>query len=318
MSIVRTFVLACLVALGAPAQERPAPGDLFPGICFGPYRTGEAPGGLAPLPSAIRADLAAVAKLAPRVRVYGLGNTGVLVPEFCADLGLKCWAGAWIGTDRAVNDLECELARHVAIRHPEAVEAVLVGNEVLLRGDRDEGTLRRRIEWVRRELRAADVDTPVGTAEPWSVWIRHADFARAYCDVVVVHVHPYWDGVPAESAAKHTIDKLDEVRAAIADPKIRIVLGEFGWPTAGAVKDGARPGTAEAARYYADLLPLLRARKELWFPFEMWDEAWKASDEGSVGPHWGFFDAGGAPKPALLEAIPELAAGRSDRPPRAR
>jgi len=48
----------------------------------------------------------------------------------------------------------------------------------------------------------------------------------------------------------------------------------------------------------------------------MWDEAWKAGQEGAVGPHWGLFHADGGPKPKLVEALPGLDAGTVERPPR--
>jgi hypothetical protein len=76
------------------------------------------------------------------------------------------------------------------------------------------------------------------------------------------------------------------------------------------------PGPENAARYYRDVLPRLRARREVFFPFELWDEAWKAAAEGSVGPHWGLCDARGTPKPALADAIPGLGRAASVRPPR--
>jgi exo-beta-1,3-glucanase (GH17 family) len=294
----------------------PAQGRSLPGICFGPFRDGEGPGIRAPLPSALRADLATAARLAERVRTYGMGGTNILVPELCAELELRCWLGAWISGDRAADDLECELALHAAVRHRASVEAVLVGNEALLRGDVDARLLGRRAARLGAELRRAGLATPVGTAEPWQVWIEQPDLANGALDLVVVHVHPYWDGVDVAGAAAHTVAKLDAVRAIVKSERVRVVLGEFGWPTAGEPRGAAVPSPENAARYYREVLPMLRARGEVFFPFELWDEAWKAAAEGSVGPHWGLCEARGTPKPKLAEVIPGLRGAASVRPPR--
>ncbi len=307
MPRLRAPLVVLLVALPAllsavPAQDRP-----LHGACFGPFRPGEAPGALAPLPSTLAEDVATAARITGRIRTYGMGGGGWQVPELCEEHDLRCWPGAWLGRDRAANDRECELLIRTAQRHPEAVEAVLVGNEVLLRDDLPEAVLIRRIDQVK-----AGVEQPVTTAEPWAVWLAHPKLVKAV-DVVTVHIHPYWDGVPAERAAQHTLDKLAEVRRAARGK--RVVLGEFGWPTAGDTKGGAVPSREGMAHYLGDVLPALRKTEQEYFVFELWDEAWKAGDEGTVGPHWGLFTADGSPKLPDDFAL-DLRAGASSRPPR--
>ncbi|MBK8979421.1 MAG: hypothetical protein IPM29_26275 [Planctomycetes bacterium] len=309
------LVATALAALAVPSLAVPlrAQQPVLAGVCFGPFRDGEEPGGRSPLPSALRADLDAARRVAGRIRTYGLGGTGLLIPQLCADVGLPCWPGAWIGGDRAADDLECELLEQVARRFSRVVDTVLVGNEVLLRGDLDESSLRRRIRSVRTALRDAGRETRVGTAEPWRVWLEHRDLLEDV-DVVVVHVHPYWDGVAVENAARHTLERLAAVRAIAGSTEV--VLGEFGWPTSGGVQGAAVPGEANAARYFRELLPALAEHRAPYFAFEMWDEAWKAGAEGAVGPHWGLFRRDGSLKPELGAALPRLAKGASERPPR--
>lgn len=305
-------LLAIVVLAGLAAAQEP----MLRGIAFGPFRDREAPGVRAPLPSALRADVASASRVAKRLRTYGMAGTGFLVPELCADAQVRCWAGAWISGDRAADDLECELLVRAATRFPDTVEAVLVGNEALLRGDVDETTLWRRAANVRRSLRRADVETRVGIAEPWRVWLEHRELANGILDVVVVHVHPYWDGVDVADAPRYTLEKLDAVRAIVDESDTLVVLGEFGWPTAGDPNGAAVPGPDHAARYFGELLPQLEARGRPYFAFEMWDEAWKADAEGQVGSHWGLFSSDGTPKPELVAALPGLAPGASSRPPR--
>lgn len=300
--------LVLFTALALCGSVRAQEEALFSGVCFGPFRAGEEPGVRPPLPSTLRADLRAVQAVAGAVRTYGMSGTGSLVPGLCAELGLRCWPGAWIASDRAANDLECELLVEAARSAAAVVDTVLVGNEVLLRGDLGPEALIERIRDVRRRLTVR-----VATAEPWHIWIAHPELVEAV-DVVVVHVHPYWDEVPVESAAAHTIDMLGMVRE-IAQGK-PIVLGEFGWPTGGTPYGGAVPGDANAARYLSEVLPMLREQGDPYFVFEMWDEAWKAGQEGAVGPHWGLFHADGGAKPKLVQALPGLGAGSVERPPR--
>lgn len=303
----RLSILMGAVMLTAllPAQQE-APARLH-GICFGPFREGESPEGRVPLPSTLREDVAAAAKVAERLRTYGMGGGGWLVPELCEEQGLKCWPGAWLGRDRAANDRECELLIRAARRHPAAVEAVFVGNEVLLRGDLTSAQLRARIDQVRD---ASEV--PVTTAEPWKVWLDHPELIAAV-DIVTVHVHPYWDKIAAADAPAHTLAKLDEVRKAAGDKPV--VLGEFGWPTDGAEHGAAVPSVGGLRYYLQEVVPALQERGQPFFLFEVWDEAWKAGDEGSVGPHWGIYGSNGQPKfPAASQ--PWLTEGASRRPPR--
>lgn len=66
---------------------------------------------------------------------------------------------------------------------------LLVGNEVLLRGDQPIKILIQYIRHVR-----AQVGMPVSTAEPWDVWLKYPELARAV-DYLGVHILPYWEEV---------------------------------------------------------------------------------------------------------------------------
>ncbi len=79
------------------------------------------------------------------------------------------------------------------------IEAVIVGNEVLLRGEMSAPELARTIREVK-----AKVPMRVTYADVWEFWLRHRDVAAAV-DFITVHILPYWEDhpIPVGQAARH-------------------------------------------------------------------------------------------------------------------
>ena len=112
------------------------------------------------------------------------------------------------------------------------VSALIVGSEVLLRGDMTVADLREIIRSVKPR-----VNVPVTYADVWEFWLRYREVG-ADVDFVTAHFLPYWEDVPprAEDAAAH----VDEIRkqVAAAFPGKEILIGETGWPSHGRMRDG--------------------------------------------------------------------------------
>jgi cellulose synthase/poly-beta-1,6-N-acetylglucosamine synthase-like glycosyltransferase len=128
---------------------------------------------------------------------------------------------------------------------------------------------------------------PVTTGEIWSVWAEHPELASAV-DFIAAHILPYWEGVPAEKAVDQAILFYDKLRRI--HPGKRIVIAEFGWPSAGYNMHGARPGRIEQATVLRNFLSRADAYGIDYNIIEAMDQPWK-TNEGSVGMYWGVFDA---------------------------
>ena len=84
----------------------------------------------------------------------------------------------------------------LANRYPATVRAVVVGNEVLLRGEMAAGDLAATIRAVK-----ARVKVPVTYADVWEFWLRNRDVAAAV-DFVTIHILPYWEDFPMPPAPR--------------------------------------------------------------------------------------------------------------------
>ena len=78
-------------------------------------------------------------------------------------------------------------------------------------------------------------------------------------------------------------------------PGKRIVIAEFGWPSAGYNLKAAVPGRLEQAQVLRDFVSRAEAYGIDYNIVEAIDQPWKIF-EGGVGPYWGMFDASRQPK----------------------
>jgi exo-beta-1,3-glucanase (GH17 family)/cellulose synthase/poly-beta-1,6-N-acetylglucosamine synthase-like glycosyltransferase len=275
---VHAFVwLAMRQEVSAP----PVP-DRFASFSFAPYARGINPDKGQPTTEAqIRADVEAVAPYTRAVRTYASTGGLELVPRIAAEKGLKVTVGAWIDKDEARNTREIANAVDAARKNSNVV-GMVVGNESILRAEKTPAEL---IDIIRKVKQQTNV--PVTTGETWDVWLDHPELVSAV-DYIAAHILPYWEGVPADQVVERTIGIYDRLRAAY--PGKRIVIAEFGWPSAGYNRDAAVPGELEQA----DVIRTFAARADgLGIDYnivEAFDAPWK-SFEGSVGQYWGVMDA---------------------------
>ncbi|HXG79232.1 MAG TPA: glycosyltransferase [Methyloceanibacter sp.] len=261
----------------------------------------------------IRSDLEAIAPYTRTIRTYSVNSGLELVPGLAAEYGLRVSLGAWIGDSEADNEREIEQVIALAKRYRN-VDSVIVGNETIYRdrlNQRD--NVKALIEKIQRVKRGVNV--PVTTAEVWDVWLEHPELVSAV-DYLAVHILPYWEGLPSSVAVDHAIKVYDRLRQAY--PGKRIVIAEFGWPSAGLNRRDAVPGQVAQAEVVRDFIARADAMGIDYSIVEAFDQPWKV-DEGSVGPYWGIFNADREPKFAftgtvetpnfLLKVIAALAIG---------
>ncbi|MDP9440691.1 MAG: glycoside hydrolase, partial [Actinomycetota bacterium] len=271
------------------AQEPPP--LRFAGLAYAGFRPGQNPfAGTTPSSAEIAEDLALLAPVTRHLRTYGaLGSDPVL--QAARVHGLRVTLGVWLDRDLTKNEAELAAGITAAHAYPDVVDALVVGNETLLRGDL---TADQLLAYTRRAQ--TSVSVPVATAETWHTWTLQPELARTV-DFLMVHILPYWEGVPREAAVPFLQERYEELRARY--PGKRLVIGETGWPSAGEPFEGAVPGEEAQQRYLADFLRAAEQHGLAYFYLEAFDQPWKGN-EGSVGPHWGVFTAARDLKPALL------------------
>lgn len=243
-------------------------------------------------------DLQLLAKRTQCVRIYSVNQGLDYVPEAASKVGLKVLLGAWIGWVHAENEQEINTATALANQYPETVVGLIVGNEVLLRGEQTEQAM---IEYFQLAKNATQV--PITYADVWEYWLRHPALESSV-DFVTVHVLPYWedDPQPVSNAMKHVNVVMDRVDQAFTKP---IMIGETGWPSAGRHRNGSVPGAVNQARYIREFLQ--RAEEAGWKYniIEAVDQPWKRLLEGGVGGYWGLYDTDLKPKFAFTGTMAE-------------
>src|SRR5262245_51680440 len=144
--------------LNRPASEPPWPSRVQ-GMAFSPFYSGQDPvQQILPSAEQIEADLALLSGKVTAIRTYSSLKSLALVPEVAARHNLKVALGAWLDSNAETNEQEILAAIDLANRHSNVIRLV-VGNEVLLRGDLTVDELARHLDRVR-----AAVNQPVSTA----------------------------------------------------------------------------------------------------------------------------------------------------------
>lgn len=257
------------------------------GTDFDPMR------GDAPAPAQIKADLARITDVARGIRTYWSTNGMEVVPGIAESYGLNVTLGSWIGSDDERNAREIENLVDLARKHRN-VRSLMVGNEVLLRAEKTPDEMVALIKQVKRQVRV-----PVSTGEIWPIWLANPQLVNAV-DFMAVHILPYWEGIPADRAIAFTLEKLDLLRKTY--PGKPIVIAEFGWPSQGNNVKAALADPLTQAQVVRDFLREARRLGIEYNLMEAFDQPWK-TDEGSVGPYWGIFDADRQAKFPLVGAV---------------
>jgi exo-beta-1,3-glucanase (GH17 family) len=233
----------------------------------------------------IEQDLAELAKVTDCVRTYSIENGLDQVPGVAAKLGLKVMQGIWLGSNRFKNLQQIAIAVRLAKEYPGVITSLIVGNEVLLRGEMTTADLAANIRAVK-----AQANVPVTYADVWEYWLKNREIYDAV-DFVTIHILPYWEDMPVR--AKFAAAHVDDIRKrmAVAFPGKEILIGETGWPSAGRMRDGALPSRTNQARVVSEILDLAKREGFRVNLIEAYDQPWKRKLEGTVGGYWGLFDS---------------------------
>jgi exo-beta-1,3-glucanase (GH17 family)/cellulose synthase/poly-beta-1,6-N-acetylglucosamine synthase-like glycosyltransferase len=299
LALFATLTFAVWAFLNRPTREPPWP-TRIQGFAFSPFRANEDPThGQMPTDEEIDADLALLEGHVNAVRTYSVERTLADVPELAEKHDLNVALGVWLDSHLDKNEEQLQTAIDLANNHQNVVR-VIVGNEVLLRGD-------LRIEQLEAYLDRARtaIGPPVGTAETWAAWLAHPDLAQ-HVDFIGVHLLPYWEGVDVEHAVDYSLAQLKRLQKAF--PHKPIVVAEIGWPSRGRTRESAVASDANEALFLRRFLHRAEKDEILYYVMEAFDQPWKAYMEGAVGSYWGVYDVNRRPKfefTAPIVRVPE-------------
>src|SRR4051812_35938819 len=122
-------------------------------VSYAPFRDAQTP--LVPTThidsEQIAQDLAQLAKITDCVRTYSIENGLDQVPALAAKVGLKVIQGIWLSSNRLKNASQIAIAVGLTKQYPGVITALVVGNEVLLRGEMTTSDLAANIRSVKAQ-----------------------------------------------------------------------------------------------------------------------------------------------------------------------
>jgi exo-beta-1,3-glucanase (GH17 family) len=285
--------LAYWCLLGRPIALPDSPTAKIACVSYAPFRLpGETPFDPNAFisPERIDADLKALSTRFDCVRTYSMSQGLGAVPDIAGRYGMKVLMGIWLGRDAAANEREVQLGLQAARRDHASLRGIVVGNEVMLRGELSEKAL---ASYIRRVNDATDV--PVTYADVWEFWLKHRALAQAV-DYITIHTLPYWEDEPVapEKAVRHVADVYQRMKHEF--PGRQIMIGETGWPSQGRTRRDAAASLVGEARFIREFLNYAATVDMPYNVIEAFDQPWKRDLEGTVGGFWGIFDVHAEPK----------------------
>jgi len=258
-------------------------------LSFAPFREGQGPlDEKFPTPEQIDEDLRLMGEKTHSIRTYASAEGSMpAIPALARKHGLTMIQGAWLGSLKVDNKAEVAELIRSANANPDVVKRVIVGNEVLLRGDLQPEQL---IEYIREVKRS--VKQPVSYADVWSMYMKYPELIKEV-DFITIHILPYWEDEPitVDQAPAHIerIFKQVQHEADTIAPGKPILIGESGWPGEGRQRGWSVPSVVNEAKF---IRALIKVANENGFDYnivEAFNQSWKSELEGVVGANWGLY-----------------------------
>jgi exo-beta-1,3-glucanase (GH17 family) len=256
-------------------------------VSYTPFRGSQTPlDSSTMIPAAqIEDDLTRLAQITECVRTYSVDFGLDQIAGIAAKHGLKVMQGLWLSSSPPKNSYQIETAVALANKYPGTIRSLVIGNEVLLRGEMTATDLANTIRAIK-----ARVKVPVTYADVWEFWLRNTEIANVV-DFITIHILPYWEDFPV--SARDAVTHVDAIRQQVVNafPRKEVLIGEVGWPSAGRMREGALPSPVNQARVILDVLALSKRDHFNVNVIESFDQPWKRALEGTVGGHWGLLKA---------------------------
>lgn len=243
-------------------------------------------------------DIAILSQVTQRIRLYGMDcRQAEFVLNAFIDLGLNMTLsmGVWLDRSTIGNNRQMEEMQKLVLRYPSKyIDSILVGNEVLFRGDMSESQLISFISQTQKFLKQHNIDIPVGTSDIGSKW---SPKLASSVDVLAANIHPFLGGVPVHMSTSWTYEFLYDQVLVDKDnwSKVpsKILISEVGWPLGGGRFWGSVAGIEEQQHFLNDWVCSKQAMENVgWYWFEAFDEPWKIiyhDGDSKWKTQWGIF-----------------------------
>ena len=139
-ALAAAAIVAVWSWLGASVAMPPSPfaagGKLYC-VSYAPFRGEQSPLGpdIPVDPRQIDEDLAQLKQITDCVRTYSVDHGLDQIPELAKRHGMKVLQGLWLSNKPELSRKQVATTIALAKRFPDVIAAVIVGNEVLLRGE---------------------------------------------------------------------------------------------------------------------------------------------------------------------------------------
>ncbi|KAG0164391.1 hypothetical protein DFQ28_010346 [Apophysomyces sp. BC1034] len=235
-----------------------------------------------PTVDSLKSDFSKLKQYTNRIKTFSLSacNQGDLALQATEELGMRMYLGMWIDRpdtfDQEMNALNNVLAKH----NLSNVDGIVVGSEVLYRGDTDAASLVNYINKVKALVKPKGIK--VTTAD---VYYKIPPEVVQAVDFVTMNAFPYWEGVTVDQGANTLMEHYQSV-ISIAQGK-PVIIGETGWPSEGANFGASVPSPANQHTYLQQVLCRVKQQNINMLWFSAMDEPYRAGVEG----HWGLLDS---------------------------
>jgi len=272
--------------LGAPVSMVDAPSGRVHCLSYTPFTGDDAPSDpdYRADPRQIERDLKLLAPITECIRIYSPDRGLDVALPMAQKLGMKVLLGIWIARDEAANEKQITHAIRLAHEYPDAIKGIIVGNEVLLRGEQGPENL---VRYIRRVADATHL--PVTYADVTDFWIKAPKELADAVDFITIHILPYWENNPTSAAGGVAYLKQVREDVAAAFPGKRIFIGETGFPSAGRARKRASPSLIDQALYLREFMAYAESIDLDYNLIEAFDQPWKRVSEGTVGGYWGVY-----------------------------
>jgi exo-beta-1,3-glucanase (GH17 family) len=259
-------------------------------LSYAPFREGQSPLlAIFSSPEQMDEDLKLLSQKTHSFRTYTSTEGMAVLPPLAQKYGLKMIQGAWIGYLDNSNQLEIDELVKAANAYPDVIKRVIVGNEVLLRGEREPEELIQYIRQVKSRIKQ-----PVSYADVWSMYMKHPELIKEV-DFITIHILPYWEDEPisVDNAPAHVERIYKQVRneADSISPGKPILIGESGWPSQGKQRGWAIPSVVNESKFIRGLLKVAADNNFDVNIVEAFNQPWKSELEGVIGANWGLFSS---------------------------
>jgi len=252
----------------------------FHGMCFSPYLQKQKIGDILSEEQIMR-RMEIIAPHTQWVRSFSCTDGNELIPKIAREKGLKTIVGAWLGTDKAKNEVEIAQLIHLAKKG--LVDIAVVGNEVLLRNELTENEVLQHL----KDIKYSIPNVPVSYVDTYFELAKRPEII-ANCDIILANCYPFWEGCNIDEAPIY-LQKMFEMVNFAAQGK-KVIITETGWPDSGENVHAAVPSPENTIKYLIASNQWAKQEKIDLFNFSSFDEAWKVHHEGEVGQSWGIWD----------------------------